>query len=92
MVGWVFVVFAISACGGRGNALKNAADDAVRGTGFEVKSVNKTGDNAGTAVAEADDGSEIKIDLSKGKDAGEFVLDGCETLQDGGYDCTNLGN
>jgi coenzyme F420-reducing hydrogenase beta subunit len=84
----VLVFLALAGCGG--NALKSAADEAVKGTAFEVRSVTKTGDNAGTVVAETDDGSKIKIDLSDVKDAGDFVLDGCQNLQDAGYDCTDL--
>lgn len=87
-LGCLLVFVAFAGCGG--NTLKNAADEAVKGTAFEVKSVSKTGDNAGTAVAETDDGSRIEIDLSHVKDAGEFVLDSCQNLRDAGYDCTDL--
>lgn len=71
--------------------MKTAADDAVRGTAFEVKSVTKVGDNAGIAVAETDDGSKIELKLSEVKDAGEFVIDSCQTLdEEAGYDCTDV--
>jgi outer membrane murein-binding lipoprotein Lpp len=76
----------LGGCGG--NALKDKADDAVRGTGFEVQEITEFGDDAGRVTAVADDGSEI--DFSIAKDAGELAIDGCDQLNEGGYGCVDL--
>jgi len=86
----LLAALALAGCGGGG--LKSAADDIVRGTGYEVQSVTKTGDDAGKAVVEDPSGKKATIDLVKVQESGKFVFDRCQDASDTEYDCLDALN
>lgn len=85
----VLASLVVAGCGGQ-NALKNAADDVVRGTNFKVTSVDEVGEGVGVVKAEASDGSEIEFKVKDVYDTFDYAQDTCDVIEDNDFNCSDL--